>query len=107
VPLLQIMGFLETKRYQGFKETGSVSTGSAAGTDYTCPKVTLLIRNVLDGGNHLCPVSSAGCISHKQGWLGYAQFPHPSKPGSAACVDVAAGVQCVHVCRTVIKVAAR
>ena len=26
-----VMGFLETKRYQGFKETGSVSIGDRAG----------------------------------------------------------------------------
>lgn len=28
----QIMGFLETKRYQGFKETGSVSPSSCQST---------------------------------------------------------------------------
>jgi hypothetical protein len=30
--LLQIMGFLETKRYQGFKETGSVRSSRQTAT---------------------------------------------------------------------------
>lgn len=33
---VQIMGFLETKRYQGFKETGSVSDSTSREAGFGC-----------------------------------------------------------------------
>jgi hypothetical protein len=77
--LLQIMGFLETKRYQGFKETGSVSAALAA----------LVVSYQQCWPWAVLAISKAG--------LALDSFHTASQPGISAVVGVAANVLCVRV----------